>query len=184
MLWNSADFHPLALSVLQAHADKLLPLSASEFQPDDLPHDFMSIDSAKLFPRARDPRAALSGLLLLAGQWDLSHHVSQTVASREGSYWHAIAHRIEPDSSNAAYWFRRVGEHPIFKSLREGSAALLGSSKITWQLKKNWDTKLFADWCDEARKLPSSEKHRLAREIQQAECNRLLAWCVLKTKDF
>jgi hypothetical protein len=188
VLWNPADFHPLALAVLQTHAGKLLPLSAGELQPEDPPHDLMSIDSAKLFPHARDARAALSGLLLLAGQWDLSHEVSQTVASREGSYWHAIAHRIEPDSSNAAYWFTRVGEHPIFNPLREESAALLAASKTNWRLgtelhQKNWDTNLFAKWCDEARKLPASEKYRVAREIQQAECNLLFTWCAVKTND-
>jgi hypothetical protein len=86
--------------------------------------------------------------------------------------------------SNAAYWFARAGEHPIFRSLREESSTLLGSTKVNWRLNKNWDTKLFADWCDEARRLPGSEKNRLAREIQRAECSRLFIWCALRTKDF
>ena len=67
----------------------------------------MSADPKKLFPHARDAPAALSGLVLMAGHWDLSHQIAQDISSREGSYWHAIAHRIEPDSPNSGYWFRQ-----------------------------------------------------------------------------
>jgi hypothetical protein len=183
MPWNAADFHPLAFAILQTRADNLIPLSASEFQPQELPPELTSLNPTELFPRARDAKAALSGLLLVAGHWELSHQVSQDIESREGSYWHAIAHRIEPDSSNAAYWFRRVGEHPIFPLLREDSAALLNAAPCAWTLKKDWDIRLFIEWCDEARTLPGSPKHRSAQQIQYAECNRLFSWCALKTKD-
>ncbi len=171
MLWNPADFQNL-------------PLSASECVPKELPAGLMSTPAEQLFPDARDSMAALAGLLLLYGHWDLSHQVSQDVASREGSYWHAIAHRIEPDSWNSGYWFKRVGEHPIFPRLYADCEALLDPSKTGWRLESTWNPSLFIEWCDEARPLRGSEKHALACRIQRLECDHLFSWCSLKTKDF
>jgi hypothetical protein len=181
--WNPADFHPLVFSTLQEQSSQPIPLSASEFHPRDLPPDLLSTDPEQLFPKARDAKAALSGLLLIAGHWDLSHQVAQDIPSREGSYWHAIGHRIEPDSSNSAYWFRRVGQHPIFAALHERAALFLSSSNTGWRLKREWDPHLFLIWCDESRNLPQSEKHALAIQIQGAECELLLSWCALKLRD-
>ena len=60
-----------------------------------------------------------SALWLLAGDLDRSHTLSQQFDSREGSYWHGIMHRREGDFSNAKYWFRRVGDHPVLSRLRQ-----------------------------------------------------------------
>lgn len=171
MLWIPADFQNL-------------PLSASECVPKELPAGLMSTPAEKLFPEARDAQAALAGLLLLYGHWDLSHQVSQDVDSREGSYWHAIAHRIEPDSWNSGYWFKRVGEHPVFPHLHKETEALLNASTTAWHLRKCWDPSLLIQWCDEARTIPQSEKYALARQIQRLECDYLFSWCSMKTKDF
>src|SRR5437870_5363954 len=61
--------------------------------------------------------ACRAGLYLAFNFLDESHAISQDVHTAEGSYWHAILHRREPDPSNAAYWFRRVGDHPVFALL-------------------------------------------------------------------
>jgi hypothetical protein len=173
VLWNPARFHPLAFSLLEARAGRPIPLSASEFHPQDLPANMMSTDPKLLFPHARDANAALSGLLLIAGHWDLSHQIAQDVSSREGSYWHAIAHRIEPDSWNSGYWFRRVGEHPIFGALHEQATAL------GWSPKSHWDPHHFLILCDEARTAPGSAKYEYAQQIQRAECELLFSYCAL-----
>jgi len=65
------------------------------------------------------PSLALSGLWLLAGDLDRSHAISQDESSGTGSYWHGIMHRREGDYSNAGYWFRRVGSHPVLDQLAE-----------------------------------------------------------------
>lgn len=161
-------------------ADNLLPLSASEFEPQELPVDLMSADLNELFPNARDAKAALSGLLLLAGHWESSHQVAQDVETREGSYWHAIAHRIEPDSWNSAYWFGRVGKHPIFAAIHDEAARVLSEANVGWRLRTQWDAKLFIDWCEEARNDTGSEKELVARMIQRAECDLLFAWCAAR----
>jgi len=169
MLWNIADF-------------QTLPLTAAECQPCVLPSGLLSTSLTELFPDARDPKAALAGFLLLQGHWDASHQISQDVPTAEGSYWHAIAHRIEPDAQNAGYWFGRVGDHPIFAAILAEAQTCLSSSKTGWRLKDEWDPYLFINWCDEARGLPGSKKDRLARQIQRLECDHLFAWCTVKIK--
>src|SRR5207245_11135 len=54
-----------------------------------------------------------SGLYLRFNFLDESHTISQGIHTVEGSYWHAIMHRREPDYSNAKHWFRKVGQHPV-----------------------------------------------------------------------
>jgi len=131
-----------------------------------------------LFLKARDAPAALSGLLLLLGCWEKSHDIAQGVDSREGSYWHAIIHRMEPDSGNSSYWFRRVGEHPIFPQLYDAAAGVLAKTAPPgWTLTNRWDPYLFIEWCDEARTAKGSNKELAAVEIQRAEWELLFAWC-------
>src|SRR4051794_5010170 len=63
--------------------------------------------------------ACLAGLWLYHDFLDESHEISQRLSSSEGSYWHAIMHRREPDASNSKYWFRRIGSHPVVAQLAE-----------------------------------------------------------------
>lgn len=60
-----------------------------------------------------------SGLWLLAGDLNRSHDISQDDRSAEGSFWHGIMHRREGDFGNAKYWFRQVGDHPLFDQIRK-----------------------------------------------------------------
>ncbi len=59
----------------------------------------------------------LSGLWLVAGDCHQSHSISQDLSSPEGSFLHGIMHRREGDFGNAKYWFRRVGDHPVFEQI-------------------------------------------------------------------
>jgi hypothetical protein len=61
----------------------------------------------------------LSGIWLLHGFLDDSHAISQSVATREGSYWHGIMHRLEKDFWNSKYWYRKVGNHPVIQELAD-----------------------------------------------------------------
>lgn len=44
------------------------------------------------------------------GDWDRAHHLAQERSDEAGAWVHAHWHRLEGDSSNAAYWYRRAGK--------------------------------------------------------------------------
>ena len=49
--------------------------------------------------------------LALAGDWDGAHGiVQQDEADRTAAWIHAVLHKIEGDSGNARYWYRRCGK--------------------------------------------------------------------------
>src|SRR5579863_5978496 len=108
--------------ILRRHAPQVLPLTRTDACNSEDAAKLKQFGPQALFPGARAPEAATSGLLLLLGCWRESHELSQDISSPEGSYWHAIAHRIEPDASNSGYWFRQVGQHAIFPALHRSAA--------------------------------------------------------------
>ena len=86
--------------------------------------DLGLLTPSELFPHAPFPREALSGLWLFLDDLDRSHAISQDLSTPEASFWHFIMHRREPDPSNAAYWFRRVGRHAVFPPCAKRSPRL------------------------------------------------------------
>jgi len=47
--------------------------------------------------------------LALAGQWDAAHGIVQQNESDGTAAWiHAVLHKIEGDSGNSRYWYRRA----------------------------------------------------------------------------
>lgn len=136
-----------------------------------------------LLPEAPLPaRLALAAALLQVHDfWDASHAAAQQaddLGERQVSaYWHAIAHRREPDPGNASYWFRRVGAHPILAPLASASRSLLdahGDPSLTARLVRGgvWDPFAFVEFCTEAGR--DTATTALAREIQRLEMILLL----------
>jgi hypothetical protein len=163
--------------ILAAHSSRLLHLTQQPECDRGEARALQQFSPEVLFPGGRHPEAALSGIMLLLGCWEESHELSQDISSAEGSYWHAIVHRMEPDASNSAYWFRRVGQHGIFPDLhREASEILNRSKETSWRLKSAWDPYLFIEWCEQARQA-GGQQEIVAREIQQAEWRLLFEWC-------
>ena len=173
-------FEDKVREVLEKCPAHLLPLTRTGKCDKQAAAGILNVSPSVLFPGARAPEAAVSGLLLLAGCWEQSHEVAQDIASRDGSYWHAIAHRMEPDASNAGYWFRRVGEHPLFGELHRRASEVLEKHKSLWTLKPGWDPFLFVEWCEEARRAPGTEKERVVLDIQRQEWELLFEWCALE----
>ena len=103
-----------------------------------------------------------SGLYLYFSALDESHRISQGIPSASGSYWHGIMHRQEGDWSNAKYWFRRVGTHPVFGQLE----AEAGSP---------WDPYAFVDRCSAA-SARNSEATDLI-DLQMQEWRLLMRYC-------
>lgn len=123
----------------------------------------------------------LAALWLRHGFLDESHAISQSLASPSGSYWHGIMHRREPDYSNAKYWFRRVGVHPIFERLWEASRQLVASqppdhtTKLLAQ-QSQWAPYLFVDLCDEVAG-SGQPGEVLCRQIADLEWQLLFDYC-------
>ncbi len=122
---------------------------------------------AELFPKAdRSKRLALAaGLLQVLDAWDASHNAAQLaddLGERSTSkYWHGIGHRREPDPSNAAYWFRKVGLHPLFEQMAQAAGT-----------HGDWDPITFIDQCHSAR--PGAVEAE-AKRLQRLEMALLLA---------
>lgn len=134
-----------------------------------------------LFPESRSPEAAMAGLLLLAGGWREAHEAAQSIDTPEGSYWHAIVHRMEPDESNARYWFRHLGDHAIFPQVLEIAAQAAHNRPFAgFRPGDRWDPMAFVAFFEKARTQPDSEVEWLARDIQSAECRLLFEYCAAK----
>jgi hypothetical protein len=115
--------------------------------------------------------ACLAALWLYHDFLDESHTISQSIETPEGSYWHGILHRREPDAANAAYWFRRLGDHAVFTALAV-EAKELGLALKTGR----WDPFEFIDLCEKHRGTGMPEE-TLLRRVQQREWELLFEWC-------
>ena len=121
-----------------------------------------------------------AGLLQVFDFWDASHEAAQRaddLGERSVSaYWHGIAHRREPDAGNAAYWFRRVGRHPVFAPLADAARPLLqtaeGGASLANRLlpRGDWDPMAFIDVCTSD---PGGQADS-ARALQRLEMRLLL----------
>ena len=146
--------------------------------PPAAPGPLRRAKALELFRRSSAPQEALGGLWVYFDGFDEAHQIVQDLSSTEASYWHAIIHRREPDAGNAAYWFRRVGTHPVFDGLQEGVRELQESQGKTWlALGGRWNPMAFVELTEEARTAPGSEKERFAKQVQLLEWQLLFDYC-------
>ncbi|WJH34546.1 hypothetical protein N6H14_32990 [Paenibacillus sp. CC-CFT747] len=117
-----------------------------------------------------------SGLHLWNESLNRSHSISQEVENTSGSYWHGIMHRMEGDYGNAKYWFRRVGDHPVYVSLaREAVQAAEG--RLDDRLVGSggpWDPYRMVDLVEKWHAQPEAPEAQALRSIQRREIALLL----------
>ena len=107
-----------------------------------------------------------------------SHRISQGIGSATGSFLHGIMHRQEPDYSNSKYWFRRVGKHELYPSLREEAARLLLTDPkliASIRSRSEWDPFWFVDLCEQAARDTELEEDLL--QIQRLEWQLIFDYC-------
>jgi hypothetical protein len=173
MSFDSHAYGEGVASILRLDGDghRLLPLASARPGSDAARAMISAAGARHLFPRSRAPEAAMAGLYLYFDWWNEAHETAQEIDTREGSYWHAIVHRMEPDAGNAGYWFRRVGTHAIFPALRDAAAA------IGLPVGQRWSPEAFVELCERA--AAGSDLERQAREVQRAEWQLLFDYCAL-----
>lgn len=120
-----------------------------------------------------------SALYLYYSALDESHTISQNIPSAAGSFLHGIMHRQEPDYSNAKYWFRRVGEHELYPTLREDALRLsLKSETVRAEIaqRPKWDPMWFVDACERGAGAGGAQERDL-EELQRLEWSLLFDYC-------
>jgi hypothetical protein len=151
-------------------------------------------DAKKLLSNAT-PKQMLSGLLkseddasaMLAGLWlwhdwlDESHHISQSLHSSTGSFWHAIMHRREGDFSNSQYWYARCQNHPVLQQLANQAGQILhalpADKALLRLMSGGWNPNAFVDLVQSVEQEPRSPRHAAAISLQQLEWRLLFDHC-------
>lgn len=167
------------------HEMPRLGLTPGEPPESNWPGELSRLEDKELLGREpADPlmvEALRSGLLLRADCLDASHKLSQKIKTTTGSYWHGIMHRREPDFQNAKYWFRQVGEHPVFTSLAREAPAIserAGTVSAAAQVLEGgrWDSFQFVDLCEACQRGGRSTFREELEELQELEINLLLEY--------
>lgn len=179
MSFVASRYHPevASLLALDGEGQRPLPLLAKGCVSAEARSRLQGASSSEWFRDARAPEAALAGLWLYFSCFAESHSLAQDIHSPEGSYWHGILHRQEPDNWNAKYWLRRVGRHAVHPALNEAATNIVAKAGKRLALPDSWDALWFADLCDAA---AHDERHPYLPEvlaIQLAEWQLLFDYC-------
>jgi hypothetical protein len=184
--WNPISYGVTVAEILAlaGNGERLMPLAEGECCSEEARRRIRKAKPEELFGGARAPRGALAGLYLYFSCRDDAHETAQSDNSAEGSYWHAIVHRQEPDAGNSSYWFQRVGEHAVFPALLERAWAIGAAHPgADLQLSTAWDPIAFIRVCERAGRQPGSELEQAALEIQRTEWQLLFDYCAGRSLD-
>lgn len=164
--FRASDYGPAVADILALRGDGLEPMPLTM----PLTMEGCSAEMRDRLARLDVPRLVRCGLYVYFSCFEAAHTIAQDIATPEGSYWHAVVHRREPDAGNAAYWFHKMGEHPIFPALARAAGQ-----------DGPWDPFVFIDMCEKARRKAGSELETRARGIQLAEWQLLFDYCAHRT---
>jgi hypothetical protein len=162
---------------LDGNGQRLMPLRCSKCSNEEARRLLKTFQPADLFPNQEEPAAPMAALWLYFSCFEEAHRLLEKATSQEAELWHAILHRQEPDSGNAAYWFRKAGQHPTFVPIAHATVKILHRIPDAEFRTGHWDPFAFIAFCDRAREQPSSAQSEAAMEIQRAEWQILFDYC-------
>ncbi len=171
MVFEPSQYGPQVARLLALGGDgqRLTPLVCGPCVSEEARGELSRATPAELFPQCQEPEAPMAGLWLYFSCFEEAHRLIDDPGSPDGIYWHAILHRQEPDDGNAAYWFRRLGRHPIFEGLAGEARRILEELPEAEFRVGNWDPYAFIAFCGRAREQPATPQEQAAMEIQRAE---------------
>src|SRR4051812_1637732 len=107
-MWDPSSYGPRIeqLLALDGRGERLMPLASGTCSSPEAYKLLQATSARELFPGSRVPEAAMAGLYLYFSCLDEAHTIAQSIETPDGSFWHGIMHRQEPDAGNAGYWFR------------------------------------------------------------------------------
>jgi hypothetical protein len=178
MAFRALDYGQDVARILALGGEGLrpMPLAPSKCASEEALTELKRRKGRDLFPSSFSPEGALAGLCLYFSCLDAAHKIAQDLETPEGSFWHGIMHRQEPDAGNAAYWFRQLGKHAIFPELR------LKAQQSRFDTGKEWDPFQFIDYCESARVRPGSTEEKIAMQVQLDEWQLLFDYCAREKK--
>jgi hypothetical protein len=166
---------------LEGNGRRLMPLTCGECASPEAYQVLKGVLKGMrdgLFHSSRDPVGAMAGLWLYFSCFEEAHSLAQDSSTPECELWHALLHRQEPDSGNAAYWFRQVGRHATFPKLARAAGEILERiPEAEFRAGGKWDPFAFVAFCERAREQPGSAQEQAALEIQRAEWQILFDYC-------
>jgi len=162
---------------LDGNGRRCMPLTCGACSSPAARDLLKTFEPARLFPGVADADAPMAGLWLYFSCFEEAHRLLENARTQEGELWHAILHRQEPDSGNAAYWFRKAGVHPVFAGLSRVTAKILKSHPDAEFRIGSWDPYAFIAFCERAREQPGTVQELAAMEIQRAEWQLLFDCC-------
>lgn len=92
----------------------------------------MTLDEFRLSLAQTAPPAGLGSALQALwwqgkGDWHRAHDAAQAADDSDGAWVHAHLHRVEGDSGNAGYWYRRAGQPVATAPLETEWVAIVAS---------------------------------------------------------
>jgi hypothetical protein len=179
MVFDPSRYGPDVARVLALAGDgqRLLKLTCGDCVNEGARAELAHLEAEALFPDHKEPGAPMAGLWLYFSCFEEAHRLIDHPRTDDGVYWHAILHRQEPDEGNAAYWFRRLGKHPIFPDLSAEARRIVASHPQVEFRVGHWDPYSFIAFCERARRQPGTVQELTAMEIQRAEWQLLFDHC-------
>ena len=117
----------------------------------------------------------LAAALLYHDHYNEAHDLVQDMTDPDGSLVHALVHRREPDYWNANYWYRRVGDHALYRHLTRRLATMrppgpAGAVADRLVLSGTLDPMALVAACEDAAALPPRDPVAVfLRALQDAE---------------